>query len=560
MAVPDSLRRAIRQRQEKATPIQALSSRKSEWFPKQQAFYDETARLSAAVCGRRAGKTRGCNLALLYEAATIQDARCLYLNETRPECMKLGWYGLRGDGMYSLVHSLGLPAIPNASSLTIHFPKTNGWIYLLGADDEAGVRKALGLAYHTVHWDEAQKIPPKLEQTIREVLMPTLLDYGGRLRLTGTPVRNMSGLFYNVTRADERAIPGWAVHRWNLLDNPHFGRAVRGEIKSFTLNKRGETVAEFESLEEAEEAARELRFRDGILDLQSLFGGPEVAPLDSPLMRREAFGEWVHEDALYVYDVHKVPRSTLVYAPMRYQSLVLKVPRMGAESWDVEEMLFAKFPDINSSIADLPGHPKTDYFFGLAADIGYRDAFAWSLGAWSLQDPVLYEVASWRASELDGPTQAAILRHICDTVHVGVVTADAGGSVLPTVKGWSREWSDRYGVNIDEVEKTNKPGAIMAVNGDIVRGHLKFRDGSPALEQMGQLQWSQLKTGSGRLVEDPTIPNDAADSALYLHRRSHAFRASPPVPKPVPGTPEFIHMLEEEMLEDFEESHARHWR
>jgi hypothetical protein len=58
-------------------------------------------------------------------------------------------------------------------------------MYLRGADDEAELRKALGGAFHRVTWDEAQKIPPKLGLAIREVFMPTLLDFGGRFRLTG---------------------------------------------------------------------------------------------------------------------------------------------------------------------------------------------------------------------------------------------------------------------------------------------------------------------------------------------------------------------------------------
>lgn len=553
----------IRRRRARVSAIAPLVNLTNEWFPEQRAFYTDKNRLIAALCGRRAGKTRGGCLAMLLSAATTQGGRFLYLNSTRAECQKLAWYGLRSDGMYSLAMKLRLPVDINASSLTIRFPAIDSWIYFMGADDEAGIRKALGLAYHEVWWDEAQSIPPKLENSIRSVLMPTLLDYGGRLRLTGTPVRNMSGLFHNVTRTDGRQLRKWSVHRWNLLANPYFGKAQHLPDGTWdVIGKTGKRVAgPFQTKEETSEAVANERFRGGIVELQELFGGPEAAPLDSPLMKREAFGEWVKEDALYVFAVHRVSRLQLVYAPARWmQTLVLRVPRLNGEKLEVEEVPIAKFPDIRRAIEDLPEWRTREYFFALGADIGYQDPFAWSLAAWSLKDPALYEVASWGSSHLDQPTQAAILRYICDLVNVGVVAADAGGSALPTVKGWSAEWMSRYGIPLDEMEKTNKGTAIEACNGDIVRGLYRLRGPSPGetsepplLEQFGAVQWMAIKTGSGRLVEDPTIPNDIADAGLYVHRRSFAHRFRPEEPKPEPGTPEYYAAIERQMEQEADE-------
>src|SRR5262249_53198603 len=156
---------------------------------------------------------------------TIPGAQLLYLNTTRGEAEQLAWWGNRGDGIASLDHSLGLGLKLDNSKLTAYCEATDGWLYLRGADDEAELRKRLGGAYHKVVWDEAQKIPPKLTTPIREVFMPAMLDFGGRFRLTGSPSRQMSGLFYEVTRPDvARRLPGWNVHHWNLLSNVYFGR------------------------------------------------------------------------------------------------------------------------------------------------------------------------------------------------------------------------------------------------------------------------------------------------------------------------------------------------
>lgn len=473
----------------------------AEWFPEQRAFYEDPARLVAALCGRRSGKTRGGNRHFVRAAMTTHHGRFLYLNSTLDEARKLAWVGARGDGMKSLIDRHKLPATCNESTLSIHFPALDSWIYLRGADDEDGVTKALGLPYHEVWWDEAQKIPSKLGPTIRDVLMPTLLDYRGRLRMTGTPVRNMAGLFFDVTQPSIAArTRGWKVHQWNLLANPFFGATV------------------------------EERHTRGMLDLQELLGGPEVAPLDSPTMRREGKGEWVHEDANHVYWAHKIPRGELCYAPARIQT--------------------GGFPDIERAMADLPGAADgRPYFCAFGNDLGTRDPYAFVLWAWSLADPVLYEVASFSKTGLDYDAMGAYMRMVGESVRIGVTVADAGGGGKPAVMGWSKTWRDRYQLPIIEATKTNKYGAIQMMNTDMVNGRIRVREGGALLAEWLVHQWSSVVSATGKKKEDPTTPNHCSDAGLYAHRESYHHRFRPEPAKIVPGTPEWV-LKEEQELEE----------
>lgn len=80
-------------------------------------------------------------------------------------------------------------------------------------------------------------------------------------------------------------------------------------------------------------------------------------------------------------------------------------------------------------------------------------------------------------------------------------------------------------------------------------GRFRFRADGMLVTQFGEVQWTETKTGTGRLKEDPTIPNDVADSGLYAHRRSFAHRFVPGEPKPAPGSPEHV-AAEEQAMED----------
>jgi hypothetical protein len=501
-----------------------------EWFDEQRAFADDPAQLKAALCGRRAGKTRMGNRDYVWCASTTQHGRFLYLNETRAEARRLAWFGARGDGMAALVEKHKLNAVCHESDLTIRFPDIDSWIYLIGADDERAVTKALGVPYHKIWWDEFQKVRTSLTQTIREVMLPTLLDYRGQFQVTGTPKRNANGMFHDITQPTvSKRMPGWSVHHWNLLANPFFGRAEQRDGKWFVLARLKDTISGPHAPGELEAAIRGARWTTGILALQQLLGGPEVAPIGSPLLRREGLGEWAYEDSSYVYPVHAIDQDLLCFAPARLRE--------------------DGFPDILRALEDLPEWGEREYFLVLGADLGYSPgAFAFGLWAWSLQDDVLYEVASWKKTELDSDQQVEILKSVRDIVPISITVADAGGGGAEVVPGWSKKWITRYGVPILEATKKNKHGAINLMSNDIKNRKLRCRSGGAWLEEAREHQWLSILSATGKLIEDPTTPNHVLDCSLYAHRESYHHRFREAAPQILPNTAAWV-LQEERDLE-----------
>jgi hypothetical protein len=530
----DSNRRWLAARRSRNGAPDVVHQLTGEWFPEERAAFDDTAKLSAFMCGRRAGKTRGVIRDHLRDLLTIPGYRGLYLNTTRGEAERLAWIGNRADGFKPLVENLKLPLHLDNGALSIHNAATDGWMYLRGADDEAELRKALGGAFHKVTWDEFQKIPPKLALTLREVFFPALLDFGGKFRGTGTPSRQMAGLAWDVTRPErEKRLQGWKVHEWNMLANPYWGREKQIRGQWFVVwGARDEVVSGPHAPGELEAGIAGARMTKGILALQDLYGGAEVAPIDSPIMQREGFGRWVREDAAYVYAVHKVLPSRLFYAPARMRP--------------------DGFPDIPAALADLPW-PWKEGMFSMGIDIGFSpDPFAFVLHAWHPHDPALYEVASWTRKFLTSTQQADAIKAVREHVAIGIIAADAGGPARPAVAGWSAEFVERFGVPILEAEKAHKHAAIDMWNGDIAHGRYKMREGGVLYEEMSQLQWSSIVSATGKLIEDPTLANHAADGGLYSHRHSYQFRWRPEEKPQVPGSLE-AKLAEEKSLEEYAE-------
>jgi hypothetical protein len=216
------------------------------------------------------------------------------------------------------------------------------------------------------------------------------------------------------------------------------------------------------------------------------------------------------------------------------------------------------FPDIKSSLLDLPGwREQRQYLLGVGADLGTTRAFAWSMVAWSLVDPILYEVASWKRAGLDYDEMAAVLRSVQGQARVGLWVADAGGGGKPAVKGWSRQWMERYQLPILEAQKPNKLLAQKQWNTDIRQGHYLMRTGSPLLAEMKVHRWLPTRNSDGKLMEDPATHRDLLDSGLYIHRESYHHRYRPPAEKLVTGTPEWVTREETEMLDVARETYGQ---
>ena len=200
----------------------------ADLFGPQRAFVEDTSDRKAALCTRRAGKTFGVGRYLSMEGNTGKPGDCLYLAPTRVDAKKLLWDG--PDGLLAINREYGLDMKPDNSELKMTC--SNGSrIYISGADKEQDIEKHRGPPYKLAVIDEPASFRPHLEMLVRDVLEPATLDHLGTIALTGTPGRNLAGLFYDVTRNDTPAsrlqrAKGWAVHEWSVRDNPHLPGAA----------------------------------------------------------------------------------------------------------------------------------------------------------------------------------------------------------------------------------------------------------------------------------------------------------------------------------------------
>jgi hypothetical protein len=441
------------------------------------------------LCTRRAGKTFGGIREMVAFALGKAKSRQLYINETRDEAKALAW-DEPDDGILAVLASFGLERgekrgdggdyWANETELVVRF-RNGAIIKLFGADDERQIHKLRGRKWDRCLWDEAQKAR-HLQQGIQQVLGASMADFEGQIWITGTPSLDTAGYFFEVTRDDgQPAAPGWAVHRWSVIDNPFFGA---------TPEQRWERTAGS-------------ALKDN--------GWTE----EEPDFRREWLGLWVTTDANFVYPVHAVDPRKLTFAPMRIDQSGLY--------------------DHAAALKDLPrnhrGKPHR-WLFSIGVDFGYDpDGFAIVLIAFSMTCDIAYEMWSWKKTRTDAVEQKERLDYLFKHVEgiVSIVGDPAGTRSL--LKGWR----ERLGLPIEEAEKDGKDTWIDLLGSDIRRGRYRYRENSPLLDEHRHLVWLPVKNGKRvahkhRKLLDGRIPGDhCSDANLYGWRHASNWLARPDV-------------------------------
>lgn len=226
-----------------------------EALPVQRAFIDDPAKLKAALCTRRAGKSYGCAIYLIDEALKNPGCTVLYVALTRETAKRI----MVRETLAPILKARGIKARFNKVELSYTFD--NGSVlYLLGLDQsEAEQEKVLGQKFRLVIVDECASWRQDLKPIVYAKLLPAVSSYEGSICLVGTP-GNHFNFFHKVTTGVEK---GWRVHRWTYFDNPH-------------------------------ERDKQERTRKALLD-----SNPEYA--DTSEYKQHYLGEWAIEEDALVY-------------------------------------------------------------------------------------------------------------------------------------------------------------------------------------------------------------------------------------------------------------------
>lgn len=179
---------------------------------------------------------------------------------------------------------------------------------------------------------------------------------------------------------------------------------------------------------------------------------------------------------------------------------------LGQWCLDSDSLVYKFSPDRNKA-PRLPDGHTWHYVLGL--DYGWNDATAFAVLCYADHHPVAYVVETFAASCMTPSRIGEKLTALVNKYDPEAIVADTGG----LGKSITEEMKARFGIPIKAAEKTDKMAFIHTMNGDFIDGRIKVLPGNEELEhQYLSLQYDEKRK------EDPSLPNDRADSCLYPYR------------------------------------------
>ena len=180
-------------------------------FGPQRDFVQDTARLKAACCSRRAGKSYGIAFGLLRAGFKHPKSTPLYVVMSRSDAKNIIWPPLQH---FNDAYNLGLVFRENDGDVV--FPNGSK-ILLRGAGSRREIDKLRGPAYPAVNIDEAQGFGSDLDYIIDDVAGPAVAQFeDGYIAVTGTPNAACAGAFHDIANREDS---GWSVHGWTWREN-----------------------------------------------------------------------------------------------------------------------------------------------------------------------------------------------------------------------------------------------------------------------------------------------------------------------------------------------------
>lgn len=210
------------------------------------------------------------------------------------------------------------------------------------------------------------------------------------------------------------------------------------------------------------------------------------------------------------------------------------------------QSLWIQYNEKTSHYIELPRTPPNkpmQYVLGI--DIGFKDADALAVIAWTYDDPTTYLVEEMVTSKQGLTELVEQVQGLQKKYPFVKMVIDEGG----LGKKLAEEMRRRHGIPVEPADKARKQENVELLNDSIRLGKFKAKSASRfALDSyLVQIDWDKSTPSKIVIKKDPH--SDIIDAVLYAFKESPAYAFKKPDPEPKHGSPEWSRKIQEEMYE-----------
>lgn len=260
-----------------------------------------------------------------------------------------------------------------------------------------------------------------------------------------------------------------------------------------------------------------------------------------------SYHHWTFFDNPFVAEKAKTTHEALLQRVLNRRGVDRNDPSIKREYFglwanDINNLL-VRYDSTKNNFVELK--PTLKYYYILGIDIGYKDADALAVLAYSDDDPTTYLVEE-KITAKQGITELVEQINALDKkYHVTKMVMDMGG----LGKKIGEELIKRYNIPVEAAEKTRKMENIELMNDALRTSKLRAKPNSRFAQDSYLVEIDRDKSTPDKIVVSDRYHSDIIDSVLYAFKFSPAYAYVPPKPPPKPGTKEWADKEQDEMWE-----------
>lgn len=212
---------------------------------------------------------------------------------------------------------------------------------------------------------------------------------------------------------------------------------------------------------------------------------------------------------------------------------------------DLESLLIR----YNESLCHYESLPPTSWTYALGIDIGFNDADALALLAWSDSSPNTYLVDEVIAHKQGLTELVAQIEHFQKHYPISKIIMDEGG----LGKKLAEEIRRRHHIPVQPADKARKMETVEFLNDHLRLGRFKAKRSSRFAEDSYRVQIDREASTPDRIKVKDGFHSDIIDAVLYAWKESPAFTYIAPKKKPAYKSDEWAHEQVTEMEQNAEE-------
>lgn len=186
---------------------------------------------------------------------------------------------------------------------------------------------------------------------------------------------------------------------------------------------------------------------------------------------------------------------------------------------------------------------KFNYLMGI--DLGFNDADAIAVLAWSESDPNTYLVEELIADKQGLTELTEQVKALQKKYNVSKMVIDEGG----LGKKLAEEMRRRHQLPVQPADKARKQENVAFLNDALRSGRFKARHDSEFVKDSYLVEIDRSKSTPDRVKLSDKYHSDIIDAVLYAFKESPAFSYTPPVKRLTPGSKEWMDAQDNDMWE-----------